>query len=90
MTKACEVIAPSSDQSVVADVEQWLQQHSLLGTNQFEWYDSALKAVWPHIYTTDPYAAIFLAINVYLECALKRGFEVNADFLKQAKLDDYI
>ena len=89
MTKATEAIAPSSNQNVVKDVEQYLAHLNLQDSTLFEHYDDALRAVWPHLHTADPYAAIFLAIAIYLECAEKRGFEVKANFLKVAGLDEW-
>lgn len=90
MTKASDISAPSSTNNIVEDIEQWLDRHGLLGTSDFECYDNALKAVWPQLYITNQYKALFLAINVYLECANKRGFEISPDFLSQAEWDDLI
>lgn len=89
MTKATDAIAPSSDQTVMKDVEQYLKHINLQDTTMFEHYDDALRAVWPQLHISDPYAAIFLAIAIYLESAEKRGFEIKADFLKVAGLDEW-
>lgn len=89
MTKATDAIAPSSNQTVMRDVEQYLEHMKLENTTMFEHYDDALRAVWPHLHASDPYAAIFLAIAIYLESAEKRGFEVRANFLKAAGLDTW-
>lgn len=85
-----DVMAPSSDQNIVADVKQWLTQHNLEGTELFEHYDDAVKAVWPGLYIANSYAGIYIAINVYLECAEIWGFDVKPDFLKTASRDGLI
>ena len=88
--KVTEVSAPSSTLTIVQDVEQFLDQHNLRGTTLFEHYDNALRAVWPNLHIADPKAQILTAINVYLEVAEKRGFEVKPNFLKQAAKDDLL
>lgn len=90
MAEAWKVCAPSSTNTIVQDVEQYLCGKDLLGTDKFEYYDDALRAVWPSLCISDPYAALFLAINVYLECAEKMGFEVKPSFLKEARKDNYL
>jgi len=88
--KVTEVCAPSSDQNIVLDVEQYLEAHGLLGTESFEHYDDALRAVWPALHIMDPKAHILTSINIYLECAEAQGFEVKPSFLKDAQKDDLL
>ena len=90
MTKVTEVSAPSSTLTIVEDVEQYLKHLGLEETEMFEHYDNATRAVWPSLFTANPEAALLTSINVYLECAEKRGFDVKPDFLKQAKRDDLL
>lgn len=87
MTSILEVSAPSSDQNIVQDVEQYLKHLHLEGSTQFEHYDDAVRAVWPALHVQSPEAALLVSINVFLECAEMRGFEVKPNFLKQAKRD---
>jgi hypothetical protein len=89
-SKINDVYAPSSTITIVEDVRQWLEQHNLGDTQLFEHYDDAVKAVWPSLYIANSYAGIFIAINVYLECAEILGFEVKPDFLKTASKDGLI
>ena len=86
-TRITGVFAPSSDQNIVQDVEQYLRLKGLEGTQLFEHYDDALRVVWPALLISNPEASLLVSINVYLEVAEKRGFEVKPDFLKQAKRD---
>ncbi len=81
-----DIVAPSSTITVKEDVEKYLQAKGLLGTDRFEFYDDALRAVWPGLHTSDENAAILLSISIYLECADEYGFAVRPDFLKDAKL----
>lgn len=90
MTKVCEIIAPSSDQPIVLDVEQYLNRLGLRGTPKFEHYDDAVRAVWPALNKSDPTAQLLVSINVYLACAEKMGFEVKPTFLKEAAKDDLL
>jgi hypothetical protein len=89
MERIMAIIAPSSDKNIVEDVEQWLEAHNLKGTDLFEHYDDAVKAVWPAVYVANSYAGIFLSINIYLACAEKHGFDVKPDFLKTAQKDGF-
>lgn len=85
MTKASDVIAPSSDQNIVLDVIQWIKAHHPDGTFRFQDYDEALKAVWPALYKDDPGAAIFLSMNIYMEAADILDFEIQPVHLKRLK-----
>lgn len=90
MARATDVIAPSSDQTVIEDVLQYLSKHDLEDTRLFQHYDAALRAVWPQLFVADPAAALFLSINVYLECAELKRFRVIPEYLKRAKEENHL
>lgn len=85
MGDATSVVAPCSNQTVVEDVLQYLEKHNLGDSRLFQHYDDALRAVWPQLFAVDPSAALFLSINVYLECAEIKHFQVYPEYLHSVK-----
>lgn len=88
LMRTSSIIPPSSDRPIGEVVDQYLKDKNLEDTQMFEHYDEALRAVWPQIFTSNPNAAIFLSISLFIEAAQTKGFAVTPEFLRRMKDED--